>query len=159
MAARAGRWVLYKVIRGYQLGRWETQGAAKTIDKGGNRWAGKTVWLRIIPLKKEAFMSMPKNEAQQELENSWRTYLISLDKAIRKLEIDIQEASEMADVCTDEWCLATEHVIDDLSNALFSISEPRWSDPDDSRKIKELKRRIHDLYADYRNIYRRIGSA
>jgi hypothetical protein len=104
-------------------------------------------------------MSMPKNEAQQELENSWRTYLISLDKAIRKLEIDIQEASEMADVCTDEWCLATEHVIDDLSNALFSISEPRWSDPDDSRKIKELKRRIHDLYADYRNIYRRIGSA
>ena len=103
-------------------------------------------------------MSMPKNEARQELEQSWRTYLASLESALVKLEADIREASEMAGVCTDEWCLATEHVIDDLSNALFSISEPRWSDEGDSRKIKQLKRRIHDLYADYRNVYKKIGS-
>ena len=104
-------------------------------------------------------MSMPKDEAQQELASSWRTYLSALENALRKLETDIQEASEMANTCTDEWCLATEHVIDDLSNALFSISEPRWADQNDSRKIKELKRRIRDLYADYRNVYRRIASA
>lgn len=58
----------------------------------------------------------------------------------------------MADICAEEWCEATEHVIDELSNALFSISEPRWSSKEDSLKLKQLKRRVHDLYADYRAV-------
>jgi hypothetical protein len=102
---------------------------------------------------------MPKDEIQQEYVNAWRTYLNALDLALNKLDTDIKAASEMAAVCTDEWCQATEHVIDDLGNALFSISEPRWSSPEDSQRIKRLKRRVHDLYADYRNVYSRVGSA
>jgi len=43
------------------------------------------------------------------------------------MDADIQEANHMASKCTDEWCAATEHVIDEFSNELFSISEPRWS--------------------------------
>ena len=43
-----------------------------------------------------------------------------------------------------------EHVIDELSNSLFSISEPRWTNDEDSKKIKTLKRRVHDLYAKYK---------
>ena len=104
-------------------------------------------------------MSMPKDEMQQEYVNSWRNYLNSLDLAVQKLETDVKEASEMAGVCTDEWCEATEHVIDELSNALFSISEPRWSSPEDSLRIKQLKRRVHDLYVDYRNVYSQVVSA
>jgi capsid protein len=102
---------------------------------------------------------MPKDEIHREYVSAWRTYLESLEQALFKLEADIKEASEMAGVCTDEWCQATEHVIDELSNALFSISEPRWSDKEDSTKIKQLKRRVHDLYADYRNVYARANSA
>ena len=104
-------------------------------------------------------MPIPKDELQQEHVSAWRTYLSSLEKAIVRLEADIDEVSEMADTCTSEWCQATEHVIDELSNALFSISEPRWSNKEDSAKIKQLKRRIHDLYADYRNISRTVGAA
>ncbi len=104
-------------------------------------------------------MSMPKDEMQQEYVNSWRTYLDSLDTALNNLEKDIKEASDMAGVCTDEWCEATQHVIDDLSNALFSISEPRWSNEEDSKRIKQLKRRVHDLYADYRTVYTQVGAA
>ena len=70
------------------------------------------------------------------------------------LEQDIDEAAGMADTCTAEWCQATEHVIDELSNALFSISEPRWANDEDSAKIKQLKRKVHDLYADYRAVSR-----
>jgi small-conductance mechanosensitive channel len=102
---------------------------------------------------------MPKDEMQQEYVNSWRNYLNSLDLAVQKLESDIKEASELTGVCTDEWCEATEHVIDELSNALFSISEPRWSNQEDSLRIKQLKRRVHDLYADYRNVYNQVGSS
>ena len=104
-------------------------------------------------------MSMPRDEMQQEVVNAWRTYLNALEQALDKLDVDIREASDMADVCTDEWCEATQHVIDDLSNALFSISEPRWSNAEDSARIKALKRRVYDLYADYRGVSGRTGAA
>ena len=48
-------------------------------------------------------MPMPKDDLQQEYVSSWRTYVDSLDRALQKLEADIQEASEMKDVCTEEW--------------------------------------------------------
>jgi hypothetical protein len=99
-------------------------------------------------------MSMPKDELQHEYVGAWRTYVKALDKAVAKLEKDIGEASQMADSCTSEWCQATEHVVDELSNALFSISEPRWANDEDSAKIKQLKRKVHDLYADYRAVSR-----
>jgi len=104
-------------------------------------------------------MTIPKDEMQQEYVKAWRTYLSALEQATNKLDADIREASEMAGTCTEEWCEATQHVIDELSNALFSISEPRWSDPEDSAKIKTLKRRIYDLYADYRDAYSKAGAA
>jgi len=66
------------------------------------------------------------------------------------LEKDIDEAAEMTSICTDEWCEATEHVIDELANALYSMSEPRWSSEEDNKKIKQLKKRVHDLYAKYK---------
>jgi len=95
-------------------------------------------------------MSMPKDEVFHEMKKSWKTHIKSMEKSIKLLEKHIAEASEMADICTDEWCEATEHVIDELSNALYSISEPKWSDEEDNKKIKELKRRVHDLYANYK---------
>ena len=97
-------------------------------------------------------MSMPRDEMQHEVVNAWRTYLNALEQALDQLDVDIREASEMAGVCTEEWCEATQHVIDELSNALFSISEPRWSNQEDSARIKALKRRVYDLYADYRGV-------
>jgi hypothetical protein len=83
------------------------------------------------------------------MEAAWGAFTQSLEKSLRLLDADIKEAKQMAGKCTDEWCAATEHVIDDISNALFSISEPRGSDAAVSKKIKELKHRVHDLYADY----------
>ena len=103
-------------------------------------------------------MSMPRNEIQTEMARAWSDFTASMEKSIDLLESDINEASEMAGICTDEWCEATEHVIDELSNALFSISEPRGSSPNDEKKIKALKRRVHDLYANYRDLYKKARS-
>jgi len=102
-------------------------------------------------------MAMPRNEIQADIVNAWRTYLEALEKSLILIEEDIRQASEMTHICTDEWCEATQHYIDDINNALFSISEPRWASAEDSQKIKSLKRRVHDLYADYRQVYRRLG--
>ena len=102
-------------------------------------------------------MAMPKDELQKEMQDAWRNYLQSLEQSLNSLESQINEATEMTDICTDEWCEATEHVIDDLANSLYSISEPRWADKEDSNKIKTLKRRVYDLYANYREVYRKAG--
>ena len=98
-------------------------------------------------------MSMPKDEIQSEMENAWNTYLSALEKSLDILEKDIEEAKQMAGVCTSEWCAATEHVFDELNNSLFSISEPRWSTPEDSKRIKTLKRRVYDIYVNYRGVF------
>jgi hypothetical protein len=102
-------------------------------------------------------MVMPRDQIQSEMNRAWRTYLDALEKSLDMLEKDIGEAREMAGTCTSEWCEATEHTIDELNNALFSISEPRWSDPDASQKIKQLKRRIYELYADYKGVYEKVS--
>ncbi len=102
-------------------------------------------------------MSMPKDEQQKEIVESWRTYMDSLEKSLDNLEKDINEASEMTSVCTDEWCESTEHVIDELGNALFTIHEPKFAEPKDTQRLKSLKRRVHDLYANYRDVYQKAG--
>lgn len=102
-------------------------------------------------------MPMPKDEVQNEMAEAWDAYMNALERSLNVLEKDIKEASEMAGVCTSEWCTSTEHVIDELSNALFSIHEPRWTEKDQSQRIKELKRRVHDLYADYRAVYKQVS--
>ena len=101
-------------------------------------------------------MAMPKDQSQKQLMDAWRTFVDAMEQSMVSLEKDIDEASEMTSICTDEWCEATEHVIDELSNTLFSISEPRWSTQEDSKKIKALKRRVHDLYANYRDVYKKV---
>ena len=91
-------------------------------------------------------------QAQKEVVHSWKKLVSSMEKSLTLLEKGIDEAEAMRDVCTDEWCVATERVLDELSNALFSISEPRWGSEEDSRKLKELKWRLHDLYGKYKAV-------
>lgn len=102
-------------------------------------------------------MAMPKDEIQSEMVEAWQNYINALEKSLNLLEKDIEEAKNMAGTCTSEWCEATEHVIDELNNALFSISEPRWADQEDSQKIKKLKRRIYDLYVIYKGVYEKVS--
>jgi hypothetical protein len=97
-------------------------------------------------------MGFVKDAFEKETLEAWRTYVEALEKSLVDLEKDIQEASDMTNTCTGEWCTATEHVLDELGNALFSISEPRWSSDEDSGKIKELKHRLHDIYAKYKSV-------
>ena len=95
-------------------------------------------------------MALIKEAIEKDTLEAWRTYMSALEKSLDQLEKDIDEAAAMSDACTEEWCTATGHVIDELGNSLFSISEPRWSDESDSKKIRALKHRLHDIYAKYK---------
>ena len=91
-------------------------------------------------------------EMEETMLRAHRDFLAHLEKSLNLVAQDIDEAKEMTQICTDEWCLATEGVLDELAKVIFAISEPRWLSKDDSKKISDLRHRIHDLYARYKAI-------
>lgn len=95
-------------------------------------------------------------QQQKKMEESFfrahREFISNLSYSLDLLEKDIRETAEMEQICTDEWCQATECILDDLAKMIYSISEPRWLTREDSRKIKTLRERVHGLYAQYKSI-------
>jgi DNA polymerase III delta prime subunit len=91
-------------------------------------------------------------EMEETMLRAHREFMGHLEKSLNLLDRDIEEAREMTHICTDEWCLTTEGVLDELAKIIFAISEPRWLSQEDSRKISELRHRIHDLYARYKSV-------
>ena len=95
-------------------------------------------------------------EKQKNMEESFlkthREFMENLSSSIAVLSNDINEAKEMQNICTDEWCMATESYLDELIKMVYSISEPRWLTEKDSEKIRQLRQRIHDLYARYKAV-------
>lgn len=93
-----------------------------------------------------------QNEMVESFLTGHREFMKHLERSTSLLEQDIVETAEMGRICTDEWCLATEHNLDELANMIYSISEPRWVTGSDSEKIKGLRHQVHDLYAKYKSV-------
>jgi hypothetical protein len=74
----------------------------------------------------------------------------NLGNSLDMLDKEIDFTSKMVNACTIEWCQVTEQTLDEISNALFSISEPSWVADEDSKKLKALKKKVHDVYAKYK---------
>jgi hypothetical protein len=104
-------------------------------------------------------MVMPKDRIPNAIVGSWRTFLDSMEESLGLLEKEIDDALRSRDTCTAQWCETAEEAMDELSKILFSISEPRWSNPEDSARLKHLKRRLHDAYADYKPLFETARSA
>jgi hypothetical protein len=99
---------------------------------------------------------MPQIIGLQDLQCSLRDacsdFLSGLDNSLRLLDEKLSEAEELSIEVTGEWAAAIEHVIDDLSNFVFSISEPRNAPEEYSQKLKRLRHRLHDYYARFNAI-------
>jgi len=99
-------------------------------------------------------MALFKEDFNKEMLEAWKIYIDSLEKSLKSLEKDVGEAACQISTCTGEWCAAIEHVVDEINNALYSISEPSLASEEDSRKIKDLKIRVRNIYAKYKSIPR-----
>jgi len=86
---------------------------------------------------------------QENFSGAWREWLKGLETTLDEVEECLDQAREVEEVCTDEWCEATDHLLDELNHVLFSISEPRWTTEEDSRKIKALRKKVRGLYQDF----------
>ncbi len=98
-----------------------------------------------------------QSEMMESFAMAHRQFVNNLERSTHLLEADIKEAGEMGEICTDEWCLATEHTLDELTKMIYSISEPRWASDTDSLKIKNLRKSVHDLYAKYRMVTDKVA--
>jgi len=93
---------------------------------------------------------LSQKDKEQAMLIAHRQFLTGLEKSIDMLEDDLDQAEDLSEVCTDEWCKSTEDFIDYLHKSIYSISEPRWADKEDSRKIHELRNRVKDLYVHFK---------
>jgi len=87
---------------------------------------------------------------RKEVVEGWLGFVHNLEKSLDLLDKEIDFTSKMVNACTLEWCQVTEQTLDEISNALFSISEPSWIADEDSKRLKALKRKVHDVYAKYK---------
>jgi hypothetical protein len=75
-----------------------------------------------------------------------KNFMSNLDKSLDILEAELNEAKVMSSICNDEWCNVTESAIDDMHKSIYAISEPRWLPSADSLKLKDLRKRVRELY-------------
>ncbi len=81
-----------------------------------------------------------------------REFMTNLKNSLALIEEELTEAEEIGKICTGEWCRATESTLDELTKFIFSLSEPRWVSDEDSKVLKDLRRKVHDLYAKYKGV-------
>jgi tetrahydromethanopterin S-methyltransferase subunit H len=105
----------------------------------------------IIDNKEIDFMKKQK-DMEDAMLTAHRQFVSSLEKSLQVIEQEFKEAEDMSNICTDEWCATTETIIDDMHKQVYSISEPRTATEEDSRKIKELRKKVKDLYTRFMRI-------
>ena len=88
-------------------------------------------------------MGLSKDEIQQEIIDAWRSYLNQVESSLFYIEQELQKMSANAGNLTDEWLANVDHVLEEISNIIFSIGEPKWADDSDTEMIKNLKKRIY----------------
>ena len=93
-----------------------------------------------------------QKEMVESFQLAHRNFMDNLNSSMDILEHDIEEAGEVDSICTGEWCTAIESSLDELSKYVYSISEPRWMSDSDSHKLRDMRTRIHDIYARYRAV-------
>ena len=95
-------------------------------------------------------------QKQKDMENAMltahRQFINNLEQSLDVIDGELQEASGMTQVCTDEWCMSTEAMIDEIHKQVFSISEPRFASQDDSEKIRNLRHRVKDMYVNFKGV-------
>lgn len=88
-----------------------------------------------------------KGGVETPMDDAWHVYMENLFASMQQMEQTVNEAAEMPMNCTEAWCTNARALLDDLNHQVFSIHEPKWSTAEDSARIKDMKRKIYDIYA------------
>jgi len=99
--------------------------------------------------KEDGTMAQTKKSIEKDAMRSWTSDLSTLEQALRQMEKGIQDSISVTSACTNEWCESVEAVIDELTDAIYSLKVPRWADQEQSTRVKNLKKKAREVYAQY----------
>jgi hypothetical protein len=92
--------------------------------------------------------STPRYDAIfEKIERIWTSYLQALEESLDILDKELATAEKDSQVCTIEWCTSTEELIADLVHVIYNLHVPKWISKESADRLKEQKKRIHNLYA------------
>jgi hypothetical protein len=94
-------------------------------------------------------MEAAKKRIESDTMASWSAYISTLEQALLQMEKSIENSISVPSVCTNEWCESVEEVIDELTDAIYSLNVPRWADKEQISRVNFLKKRARDIYAKY----------
>ncbi len=91
-------------------------------------------------------------QLQETLVGAQKEFLEQIEDAINRLEAEIKEASEVEHAGRADWERSIGGYIDELHRVIFSLAEPRYGSEEDHKKIADLRQKLKDLYADFKNM-------
>jgi len=94
-------------------------------------------------------MEKMRKTIEKNTMTAWASYLSTLEHAIVQMEKSIEDSISVPSACTNEWCESVEEVIDELTEAIYAFNIPRWADPEQSARVKNLKKKAREVYAKY----------
>ncbi len=94
-------------------------------------------------------------ELQETLVGAQIEFVEQMEKAINRLEAQIKEASEVEHAGHAEWERSIGGYIDELCRVIFSMAEPRYGSEEAHKKIAALRKRLKDLYVDFRDMVKK----
>jgi len=80
---------------------------------------------------------------------AWASYLSTLEHALVQMEKSIEDSISVPSACTNEWCESVEEVIDELTEAIYAFNIPRWTNAEQSARVKSLKKKAREVYSMY----------
>jgi hypothetical protein len=93
-----------------------------------------------------------QKEMVESFQMAHRDFMKGLNTSFTIIERELAETADFDAECTGEWCRTTENAVDELAKFVYAISEPRWLTDQDSQHIREMRVRIHDVYAKFKGI-------
>ncbi len=91
-------------------------------------------------------------QLQETLVGAQKEFINQIEEAINRLEAEMKEASEVESAGHPEWERSIGGYIDELHRVIFSLAEPRYGSEEDHKKIAALRKRLKDLYAEFKNM-------
>ncbi|MFZ0611450.1 MAG: hypothetical protein WAM73_04360 [Desulfobacterales bacterium] len=94
-------------------------------------------------------MKKTKKAITESTMTAWESYLSTLEHALIQMEKSIEDSVSDSAACTNEWCESVEEVVDELTDAIYSLNIPRWAGPEQSARVKNLKKKAREVYTKY----------
>jgi len=94
-------------------------------------------------------------ERQEKLAAITKEYIEALEEVVNNLEKEIKEVIEAEKSDNPDWEKSIENYLDELHSIIYALPEPRIGHKDLHKKIVDLRKKIKDIYAEFKALIKK----